>query len=119
MSNSAKVDDFLDKLDHPLKAEMAAVRAIISAHPEIVEDVKWGGPSFSYKEELATFNPRLKDCVAVIFHQGALLTDDTGLLEPGPKGKAYAKLRSMDEVTAAKATLEKLVNDWIALMDAK
>jgi uncharacterized protein YdeI (YjbR/CyaY-like superfamily) len=117
MSNSKKVDDFLGKLDHPLKAEMEAIRAIISANPKIEEDVKWGGPSFCYKEELATFNPRVKDYVAVIFHQGSLLKDESGLLEPGPKGKAYAKIRSMEEVTAGKEALEKLVNDWIELMD--
>ncbi|MBK8902670.1 MAG: DUF1801 domain-containing protein [Anaerolineaceae bacterium] len=118
MSNSEKVNAFLSKLDHPLKAEMEAVRAIITgANSKIEEDVKWGGPSFDYKEAMATFNPRVKDYVAVIFHQGELLQDDSGFLEKGTKGKAYAKFHSMEEVETHKATLEKLVNDWVKLMD--
>lgn len=29
MSNTKKVDDFLEKLDHPLKKEMGALREVI------------------------------------------------------------------------------------------
>ncbi|MFC5823069.1 DUF1801 domain-containing protein [Nonomuraea insulae] len=119
MSNSKKVDDFLSKLSHPLKEEMEAIRAIIVANPKIEEDVKWGGPSFAYKEELATVSPRVKDAVALVVHQGALLKDESGLLEPATKGKAYIKLHNMDEVKANKEALEQLVNEWIELMDSK
>jgi hypothetical protein len=31
------------------------------AGPQLEEDVKWGGPSFDYKEPMATFNPRITD----------------------------------------------------------
>ncbi|MBG0828239.1 DUF1801 domain-containing protein [Planomonospora sp. ID67723] len=118
MSGTQKVEDFLGKLDHPMKAEMEAIREIIiKANPKIEEDVKWGGPSFAYKEEMASLNPRVKDYVPVIFHKGSLLKDESGLLEAGPKGRAYAKFRSMAEIKAGKATLEKLVNDWVNLMD--
>lgn len=118
MSNSNKIDDFLSKLKHPLKAEMEAVIKIIrEAGPKIEEDVKWGGPSFDYKEPMATFNPRVTDYVAVIFHKGELLNDKTGLLEPGPKGKAYAKFHSMEEVKKHKANLQRVVKSWIKLMN--
>lgn len=115
---NVKTDGFVNKLKHPLKAEMEAVIAIIrAAGPELEEDVKWGGPSFDYKEPMATFNPRVTDFVAVIFHKGELLNDETGVLEPGPKGKAYAKFHSMDEVEKHKENLQKVVKKWIALMD--
>jgi hypothetical protein len=117
MNNSAKVDAFFSRLKHPLKAEMEGVRDIICrASPDIEEDVKWGGPSFDYKETFATFNPRLTNCVAVIFHKGELLKDSSGLLEPGPKGRAYAKFRSMAEIRKHAPTLRKLVQRWIKLM---
>jgi uncharacterized protein YdeI (YjbR/CyaY-like superfamily) len=120
MNNTIKVEEFLTKLEHPLKAEMQAVREIIrNASPKIEEDVKWGGPSFDYKEPMATFNPRVKDFVALIFHKGELLNDKTGLLEPAPKGKAYAKFRSMEEVSKHKASLQKIVKSWVNLMDGK
>ena len=117
--STKKVDEFLQKLKHPLKAEMEAVRKIIcEASPKMVEDVKWGGPSFDYKEPMATFNPRVTAYVAIIFHKGELLGDQSGLLEPAPKGKAYIKFHSMEEVLTNKAKLQKVVREWIKIMDA-
>jgi hypothetical protein len=118
MNKKNTIDEFVSKLKHPLKAEMEAVIQIIrEASPKMEEDVKWGGPSFDYKEPMATFNPRVTDYVAVIFHKGELLNDKTGVLEPGPKGKAYAKFRTMDDVKKNKAALQKVVKEWIKLMD--
>ncbi|GEP97842.1 DUF1801 domain-containing protein [Chitinophaga cymbidii] len=118
MSKTNKIDEFVSKLKHPLKAEIEEVIKIIrETSAKMEEDVKWGGPSFDYKEPMATFNPRVTDFVAVIFHKGELLNDKTGLLEPGPKGKAYAKFHSMEEVKKHRANLQKVIKDWIKLMD--
>ncbi len=120
MATITKIDEFVNKLKHPLKAEMEAVIKIIrEASADLEEDVKWGGPSFDYKEPMATFNPRITNYVAVIFHKGELINDKTGLLEPGPKGKAYAKFHSMDEVKKHKANLQKVVKAWIKIMNAQ
>jgi hypothetical protein len=96
---------------------MELINIIRKASPGLDEDVKWGGPSFDYKEPIATFNPKITEYVAVIFHKGELLKDTTGLLEPGPKGKAYAKFHSMDDVKKHKTNLQKLIKDWITLMN--
>lgn len=118
MSNTKKVDEFMDKLEHPLSAEMEAVRSIIvNANSKMEEDVKWGGPSFFYKEDLATFNPRIKNYVALIFHKGELLNIKSDFLEAASKGKVYAKFYSMEQVKENKELLEKMVNTWIELMD--
>lgn len=43
-----KVDEFLENLSHPLKAEVEAVRSIImGANKGIAEEVKWNAPSFN------------------------------------------------------------------------
>ncbi len=76
-----------------------------------------GCPSFFYKEELATFNPRIKNYVALIFHKGELLNIKSDVLEEATKGKTYAKFYSMDQVTANKDLIEKMVNAWVKLMD--
>jgi hypothetical protein len=118
MNNTKKVDEFMANLEHPLKAELEAVRSIIvNANPKIEEDVKWGGPSFFYNEDLATFNPRIKNYVALIFHKGELLNIKSDFLENATKGKVYAKFYSMDQVTANKELIEKMVNAWVELMD--
>ena len=119
MNNTTKVDDFMSKLEHPLKSEMDAVRSIIvNASPKMEEDIKWGGPSFFYKEDLATFNPRIKNYVALIFHKGELLNIKSDFLEEATKGKVYAKFYSMEQVTEHKELIEKMVHAWIELMDS-
>ncbi|MDF2192686.1 DUF1801 domain-containing protein [Paraflavitalea sp. CAU 1676] len=120
MSSKITIDQFVEDLKHPLKSEMQAVIKIIrQAGPDLEEDIKWGGPSFDYKEPMATFNPRVKEYVAVIFHRGEILEDKSGVLEPGPKGKAYAKFYSMGDVTKHKGNLAKVVKQWIKLMKTK
>lgn len=115
--STKKVDDFLAKLDHPLKKEMDVLRDVImKVHPEITEDVKWGGPSFYYKGDIATFSLRIKGTVTLIFHQAEGLTAGD-VLEPAPKGKAYAKFTSMAEVEAKSKALEAIIKQWIKLMD--
>src|SRR5689334_10560222 len=72
ISDSQAVNAYMDALDHPLKAEVQAVRDIIkNVHPDITEQVKWTAPSFSYKGYLATFNLRAIEHVHLIFHNGA------------------------------------------------
>ena len=118
MTKTTKIDDFLGKLNHPLKAEIeAAIKIIRGASSALEEDVKWGGPSFDYKEPMATFNPRVTDFVAIIFHKGELLKESHELLEPGPKGKAYAKFRSMEDVKKHEEHLRNAVVEWIKIMD--
>jgi hypothetical protein len=117
--SAKKVDEFFQRLKHPFKAEMEAVRKIIcEASPKIVEDVKWGGPSFDYKEPMATFNPRVTAYVAIIFHKGEILAKKSQLLEPAPKGKAYVKFHSMEEVRKNKSTLQNVVREWIKIMES-
>lgn len=117
MSNKNKVDEFLEKLDHPLKKEMAALRDVImKVSPEITEDVKWGGPSFYYKGDMATFGPRVKDAAVLVFHKAEGLGAGE-VLEPASKGKAYAKFRSMAEVETKSNDLQTVVRQWMQLMD--
>jgi hypothetical protein len=116
--STKKVDEFFQKLKHPLKPEMEMVRKIIcEASPKIAEDVKWGGPSFDYKEPMATFSPRVTEYVALIFHKGELLDNKSGLLEPAQKGKAYVKFHSMEDVIENKTKLQKIVREWIKIME--
>ena len=115
--SAKKVDDFLSQLDHPLKKEMGVLRDIImQVHPDITEDVKWGGPSFYYKGDIATFSPRVKDAVALVFHQAEGLTAGE-VLEAAPKGKAYAKFKNMAEIEAKSEELKEVIKQWMQLMD--
>ncbi|MCF0075732.1 DUF1801 domain-containing protein [Dyadobacter sp. CY261] len=114
---SKKVNDFFSGLNHPLKQEMEAIRQLImDVDPSLTEEVKWGGPSFYYKGDIATFSPRVKDQAVLVFHQGEMLTSRT-VLEPAPKGKAYAKFNNMAEIEAKSEDLKAVISEWIQLMD--
>ena len=114
-----KIDEFVSKLKHPMKSEIEeAIKIIRGSSNDLQEDVKWGGPSFDYKEPMATMNPRITDYVVFIFHQGELIKDKSGLLEPAPKGKAYLKLHSMKEIKDNKANIQNIVRTWIKTMNA-
>ena len=112
-----KIDEFVSKLQHPMKAEIEETISIIrSAGEELEEDVKWGGPSFDYKEPMATLSLRVAGCIVFIFHKGALINDKSGLLEAAPKGKAYLKLHSMKEIKDNKKELERIIKHSIEMI---
>lgn len=119
-NGKAVVDAYMREVDHPFKAEMAALRQIIlAASPKISERIKWNAPSFYYKEDLGAFNPRATEYAHLIllFPGGHGMQDDTGLLEGSHKDRREAKFHSMSDVNAKKPALEKLVKRWVAQRD--
>jgi hypothetical protein len=105
-------------LDHPFKVEVQAVRAIIKGvHPGITEQIKWQAPSFSYQGYLVTFNLWARQHVHLVFHNGALLNDKTGLLEGEYPDRRMLYFKDMAEVQAKQAALVEFIRTWIRLMD--
>ena len=120
-SGRAVVDAYMRDIDHPFKAEMEAVRAIVlGASPKIAERIKWNAPSFYYKEDLGTFNPRASEFAHLIllFPGGAGLPAKSSLLEGAQKDRREAKFYSLADVETKKRALEKLVKDWVKLRGA-
>ena len=120
MSGKDEVDLLMSKLDHPLKAEVEAVRAIIlNANSKIAERVKWNSPSFFHVIDMAAFNLRRKDYVhlIVVFPKGAPIADSSGLLEGNHTDRREAKFYTMKDIEQKKPVLEKVVNDWMKLVD--
>ncbi|MBM3516406.1 MAG: DUF1801 domain-containing protein [Alphaproteobacteria bacterium] len=67
MPRNPKVDAFFAALDHPRRAELAALRDIIlAADTAIEEDIKWQCPTFSYKGTLASLVVRTKKVAQVM-----------------------------------------------------
>jgi hypothetical protein len=120
-NDSSAVDSYMRDIDHPFKAEMEAVRAIIlGVSDEISERIKWNAPSFFYKEEdLGAFHPRATEYAHLIllFPGGEGMDDGNGLLEGNHKDRREAKFHSLDDVKTKKRALEKLVKNGLALRD--
>ncbi len=108
----------MDELDHPFKAEVQAVREIIlNVDQNITQEVKWKAPSFSYKGYMATFNLWAREHVHLIFHNGAILSNESGLLEGNYPDRRMVYFKDMGDVKSKRVALEGLIRQWIKLMD--
>jgi hypothetical protein len=126
-TSTEAVEEYINTLDHPLKAELEAVRQIIlGVNKEIAEGIKWNAPSFYFKDWFATTGLRSKDFVHVVFHtgakvkasatQGVAIDDPSGLLEWHAKDRCSAKFYDMKDVKAKKAALQDIVKQWLKHM---
>ena len=119
-----EVDDFMHKLDHPMKTELEALRALIlGTDPTIAESIKWNAPSFRTTEYFATANLRSTDAVQLIMHFGAkvgdisttgvAINDPNGLLTWLAKDRATVKFRDMTAIVTNGTALVDIVRQWI------
>lgn len=127
LSAQHPVVDYLNKLQHPLKSEIEAVRKLIlSANTQLTEQIKWNAPSFCFDgDDRITFNLHGKDAFQLVFHcgvkaknkklKGRLPEDYAGLLEWASDDRAIMKLGNMQDVKAKQEALVKTVKDWIVL----
>jgi uncharacterized protein YdhG (YjbR/CyaY superfamily) len=121
MNSENKTDDvnaFMFELEHPLKAEIEAVRTIIKANRKIAERVKWNAPSFFYIDDLATIHVKAKQHVHLIFHHPAIVKIKSAFLEGDYKDRRMMYFENMKEVKARKKELTKIINELVALMNA-
>ena len=118
MNKTEEVVAFMEKLDHPFKAEVQAVREIIkSVNEGITEQIKWAAPSFSYKGYMVTFNLWAKEHAHLVFHNGAILNNASGLLEGDYPDRRMTYFSSMDDVESKRAALEDAIREWVILRD--
>jgi hypothetical protein len=77
--SSVSVEQFLDALSHPRKAEIQELRAaILGSSPAITEQVKWNAPSFCVNgDDRVTFRLQPGDRVELVFHRGATKRTDS------------------------------------------
>jgi hypothetical protein len=123
-SHGAGVDAFLAALDHPHRAEILALRAILlAADPAIGEEIKWNAPSFRTSQHFATMQLRAKSGVLIILHFGArpcadlragvAIEDPDGLLRWLAPDRASVTFRDMGEVEAHGAAFTQIIRQWI------
>jgi uncharacterized protein YdeI (YjbR/CyaY-like superfamily) len=95
--------------------EIDALRKI-ALDTDLVEELKWGKPCFTYqKKNLAIIIP-LKDVCAFLFFKGALLKDPKHVLKKiGEHTQAgrWVRFASSTEISALKPTLRKYIGEAI------
>lgn len=107
---SAEVDAWFEALDHPLKEAMLRVRRIIlGADRRITETIKWKSPTFVFRGNIASIDPRTKKHVNLLFHQGASLPGKHPHLEGGGDTVRYMRFADLEDVRAKKSDLERAI----------
>src|SRR5687768_8656532 len=94
-----KVITYMENLDHPLKAEIEAVRNIIKgANSKIGERIKWNVPSYYFQEDIVTFNPRTDKHVHLVFHHPFIVKIKSDLLVGDYVDRRMTYLKNMAEI---------------------
>lgn len=119
------VDAFLDKLEHPLKDGILALRkTILGANSKITENIKWNAPSFCYEgDDRITFRipPHGKAEVQLIFHRGAKskdssdfkFVDPSGLVKWAASDRGVVTFQKMTDISAQTPKLVTLIQAWL------
>ena len=129
---SEEVEAYMQRLEHPLKPALQAVReTILAADDRIREAVKWNSPSFRVDEffATATIRPsRGRDRLQLILHRGAkakdnssgavAIDDPTKLLTWLADERCLVDFDDLAAVHAARDALAAIVRQWIAQMES-
>lgn len=108
------VDLWLENYDNPQRELVAKIRAfILECDPAVKEAIKWQAPTFMYKGNIASFFPKAKKNVTLMFHQGASIQDDAGLLEGDGEVSRVARFVDGADFEAKKAALRTVILAWI------
>lgn len=108
-----EVDAWVSEYENPMKPLMEAVRQIVlKADKRMAETIKSQSPTFTYKGNLASFNPRSKQHASLMFHTGASIKGEFPSLEGGEAVARYMRFATMDEVEAKTPELECVVKAW-------
>lgn len=117
MNLDPHVEAWFADYDHPLRNAMLRVREIILSDGRMTETIKWKSPTFMYKGNMASFNPRTKAHVSLMFHTGASIPGTHPRLEGGGETARYMKFADLADVTAAEQELLAIVAAWCASRD--
>jgi len=112
MGTNPDVDAWFAGYDHPAKDAMLRIRALILADERMTEAIKWKSPTFVHKGNMASFNPRTKAHVSLMFHTGASVPGDHPRLEGGGETVRYMKFADLAEVEGAASEIRAITTAW-------
>lgn len=116
-SDEELVADWMQQLEHPLKAEIDKVRTIIKqSNSSIKERIKWNAPSYYSTEDIVTFNHRATQHVHLIFHHPSIVKIKSVLLEGDYKDRRMVYLPDMKAINQNKKELQRIIQESVQLI---
>ena len=117
------VGEFLDKLRHPERRLIDAVRSLIAAAaPAATEQVKWNAPSFAMSDHFATLNLRARRGTQLVLHLGArprrdldmrsVINAPAGLLDWKGPDRAVVGIIDVGHLEDISQALSRVVKTW-------
>ena len=112
------VDEWFSAYENPQKDVMLYLRDVILAADErIQEAIKWKSPTFVYKGNIASFNPRAKKHVSLMFHTGASIPGEYPHLEGSGDVARYLSVEDMTQAKALEPELAAIFKAWCEMRD--
>lgn len=109
MATAPEVDAWFGRYDHPVKDAVLRIRAIILGDDRMSETIKWKSPTAMYKGNMASFNPRTKAHVSLMFNTRASIPGKHPRLEGGGDTARYMKFSDLADVDGAADELRAVV----------
>jgi hypothetical protein len=99
MKRAKSVDEYIADAGS-WKSELKRLREILQS-TELEEDVKWGGPCYTYNGKNVVGMTGFKSYFGLWFHQGALLKDQKNVLMNAQEGRTKALQKVVPKVPVA------------------
>lgn len=128
INDPKSVTEYIQKLDPDFARLIEAIRQLILSTDKVIgEQIKWNSPSFFYQGEMKPFDPKeyKRDIVVInsrkgvallVFPTGAIINDDSGILEGQyTDGRRLVTFTSMNDVAAKGKDLQKVIKQWLKL----
>ncbi len=112
MNKNPDVEAWFDAYEHPAKDAMLRVRELILSDKRITETIKWKSPTFMYEGNMASFNPRTKAHVSLMFHTGASIPGKHPRLEGGGETARYMKFTDLADVEESAQEIQAVTAAW-------
>lgn len=87
---------------------------------DLIEQIKWGKPCFTYQKKNVAIVIPLKDACALSFFKGALLSDPKHILQKIGQAQAarWIKFTSLKEITAMQSILRNYIYEAIEVEES-
>jgi hypothetical protein len=113
-----EVDEWFATYDNPQKDVLLAMRkAILESDDRIEESIKWKSPTFMYKGNIASFNPRSRQHASLMFHTGSSIPGDFPHLEGSGEVARYLKVADLAQAKVLAPELVALFKAWCDMKD--
>lgn len=115
------VAELIKNLEHPLQAEIEAVRKIVkNSGKQIHERIKWNAPSYYVQKtaggtetDFLTIHVKAREQVHLIFHHAAIARIKSPLLEGSYKDRRMVYFKNIKAIKENKKELERIIAELL------